>query len=389
MAGKRTLLWLGDGPAPGNVSAAAEADWNLRDCKGDEPLEPQFKEATLVAIGRDGSQDDPYWLDSVLTELDRTSAVAVFLLPEDAQVAWSVLSRRMGHFLCVPRDSSAEELAAKFAAAGALQKGIESLCSELSASRQLHAAGTDVQQIEEEMRLASKLQRDFLPKQLPEVGPVRFGVLYQPAGWVSGDIYDIMRLDETHVGLYVADVVGHGMPAALLTMFVKKALLTKRIEGTTYEIVSPAASLAALNSDICEQNLSSCQFCTAVYCVVDTERQTVTYSRAGHPEPIILRVDGTVELGKMPGSLLGIFPEEQFEVRQLTLQRGDRMIVYSDGAEQAILGGRRGDDERLKSAAMLWAGVSRDEMLSQVSTKVLASRAAGHMADDVTLVVMD
>ena len=82
-----------------------------------------------------------------------------------------------------------------------------------------------------------------MSRRLPEVGPIRFGALYRPATWVSGDIYDVVRLDETHVGFYVADAVGHGMPAALLTMFIKKALLTKRILGHTYEILPPHVSL--------------------------------------------------------------------------------------------------------------------------------------------------
>src|SRR6202453_5516879 len=83
--------------------------------------------------------------------------------------------------------------------------------------------------LDEELRLAAKLQQDFLPKTLPQIGPVHFHTLFLPAGYVSGDFYDVMRLDEKHIGFYIADAVGHGVPAALLTMFIKHALATKQI----------------------------------------------------------------------------------------------------------------------------------------------------------------
>ena len=124
-------------------------------------------------------------------------------------------------------------------AAGELQPAIRDLRDELSTARAARApenAGA-FQGLQEEMRLAARLQQDFLPRSLPEVGAVRFGVLFRPVSWLSGDIYDIARLDETHVGFYVVDAMGHGMPAALLTMFVKKALQTKRIIGNTYQII--------------------------------------------------------------------------------------------------------------------------------------------------------
>ncbi|HAU37257.1 MAG TPA: hypothetical protein DCX07_06020, partial [Phycisphaerales bacterium] len=110
--------------------------------------------------------------------------------------------------------ADARELAARLDAAAALQPTIVRLRDELAAARQASdKAERTFVELGEEMRLAARLQRDFLPRRLPEVGPARFGVLYRPATWVSGDIYDILRLDETHVGFYVADAVGHGMPA--------------------------------------------------------------------------------------------------------------------------------------------------------------------------------
>src|SRR5215213_10977953 len=110
--------------------------------------------------------------------------------------------------------------------------------------------------IDEELRLAARLQQDFLPKELPEVGNVRFHTLYRPAGYVSGDLYDVMRLDERRVGFYLADAVGHGVPAALLTMFVKQALQTRELidRGPGYRLLDPSEALRRLNARLIDQD---------------------------------------------------------------------------------------------------------------------------------------
>ena len=111
-----------------------------------------------------------------------------------------------------------------------LQQEMDALRMELNLLRRRdETLNFHLTRIDEELRLAARLQQDFLPKELPEVGPVRFHTLFRPAGYVSGDLYDVMRLDETRVGFYMADAVGHGVPAALLTMFIKQALITKEI----------------------------------------------------------------------------------------------------------------------------------------------------------------
>ncbi len=388
MEAKRKVVWVGDTRIPQNLAAAVADGWDLAECALRAPLAAEAHDATIVAIGPDGAASDARWLEAILEQLDRTPAVGVFLLPADAQLAWSVLSRRTGQFLCVREDASPEELRAKLAAAAALQPTIRNLQAELAASRQINADPEAAAGLDEEMRLASRLQRDFLPRRMPEVGPVRFSVLYRPATWVSGDIYDVTRLDETHVGFYVADAVGHGMPAALLTIFIKKALQTKRIAGNTYEIIPPHVSLAALNGDIYEQNLSSCQFCTAIYCVVDTAALVLTYARAGHPEAVLLRADGDGESLQADGSLLGVFPDEQFELRHVQLYRGDRLVLYSDGAEEALCG--TGDERRpFRLLLAEWAGASREEMFAEMLARIEAGPRPQRPRDDVTVLVMD
>jgi phosphoserine phosphatase RsbU/P len=126
--------------------------------------------------------------------------------------------------------SSAQSLSQLENRLAQMQDEVNSLTLELSAVRKRDAVfQSRMTRINDEMRLAARLQQDFLPKQLPQLGRVRFHALFRPASYVSGDLYDAMRLDEQHVGFYMADAVGHGVPAALLTMYVKRALVTKEI----------------------------------------------------------------------------------------------------------------------------------------------------------------
>src|SRR5687767_8776901 len=142
-----------------------------------------------------------------------------------------------------------------------LQRQIDSLHAEVAALRlRDETLKFYMHRLDEEMRLAARLQQDFLPKHLPQIGPVHFHTLFRPAGYVSGDLYDVMRLDETHVGFYIADAVGHGMPAALLTMFMKNALVTKQIDPSGYRLLPPAQTMARLNDSLVSQNLSHATF---------------------------------------------------------------------------------------------------------------------------------
>src|SRR5262249_29829502 len=115
-------------------------------------------------------------------------------------------------------------------------------------------------QIEQEIELARRIQLSLLPQTLPEAPGVRFAVHYRLCGRVGGDFYDAFRLDENHVGFYVADAMGHGVPASLLTIFVKKGVKPKEVFGNEYRLLAPAEVLQRLNKDLMEQALSESPF---------------------------------------------------------------------------------------------------------------------------------
>ncbi len=194
--------------------------------------------------------------------------------------------------------------------------------------------------LDEELRMAAQLQREFLPRELPQIAPVSFHVLYRPATYVSGDIYDVVRLDEHHIGFFVADAVGHGVPAALMTVYIKRSLRSKRIDANApngYTLLSPAEALSRLNADMISTQNGKVRFATACYGIIDTRDLTLTLARAGHPFPMLLRgEDDQVQTLEPEGGLLGVFENEEYEQATLQLKAGDRLLIYSDGFECAF-----------------------------------------------------
>jgi hypothetical protein len=203
-------------------------------------------------------------------------------------------------------------------------------------AEQLQMTGALVDNLREQLRMAGLVQRDFLPSQLPNCKEVQWATTFLPAEWVSGDIYDIVRIDEQHIGFYIADAVGHAMPAALLTIFVKQALVMRETRENNYRIFSPSEVMKSLNIRLSGQKLSGYQFATCCYCLLNIKSLQLTFARAGHPYPILVRHLNQPEQLELRGSLLGVFENVEYVQRTIQLQPGDKLLLYSDGAEPFI-----------------------------------------------------
>jgi phosphoserine phosphatase RsbU/P len=203
-------------------------------------------------------------------------------------------------------------------------------------AEQLSMTGALVDNLTEQLRLAGLVQQDFLPTQLPNTDKIKWATVFLPAEWVSGDIYNVVRIDEKHIGFYVADVVGHGMPAALLTIFLKQALVMRATVDNTYHIFSPAEVMRNLNRRMATQKFSGYQFATCCYCLLNIETLELTYARAGHPYPVFVRPTEQPRQLEVRGSLLGVFKDADYAEDKVQLQPGDKILLYSDGAEPFI-----------------------------------------------------
>ncbi len=271
-----------------------------------------------------------------------------------------------------------------------LEKELQTLREEVGLLRRRdQTIHYHMQRLDEEMRLAARLQRDFLPKALPRIGPLCFHTLYRPAGYVSGDIYDVTRLDEEHIGFFIADAVGHGMPAALLTMFLKRALVTKEIRPDGYRLTSPAEALQHLNRSLLEQNLSNATFATALYGIINTSTLSVTFARGGHPNPILLEREGELRDIEADGGLLGIFPDGDFSERTLQLGPGDRLLLYTDGIEVAFTDEKTMDTERWRSELHCRRQLDTDALLTDLVRHIDNNCGSLAPKDDLTMVVLE
>jgi sigma-B regulation protein RsbU (phosphoserine phosphatase) len=284
-----------------------------------------------------------------------------------------------GVLACVAPDDDPDELVARLATF---------VSAKRSAGVAIRRLREHTRRLDEQLRLAQRLQMDFLPRRMPDVGAARFAARIEPAAWVAGDFYDIFRLDERHVGFYIADAVGHGIPAALLTVFVKKSLQTKRIEGKHYELIPPQESLALLNADLLSAQLQDTPFITMIYGIYNEETRSCRYARAGHPRPVLLGPTGSLELLDGDGPLLGIFPDATFDAYERRLTKGERLLLYTDGAER-IEAGRRADPAQLLELLRASALLPIEALLDAIFDSVRAATGGDHLADDVTVVALD
>lgn len=255
--------------------------------------------------------------------------------------------------------------------------------------REKHLIADMAENLEQQLQLAGLVQRDFLPKTLPDNENLKWSALFKPAEWVSGDIYDVARVDETHIGFYIADVVGHSMPAALLTMFLKQAIVMKRTQTNDYYIFSPAEVISNLNKRMTEQKLSGQQFATCCYCLLNTETLVLTCARAGHPYPILIRQGQSPQQIETRGALLGIFEQTDYHERTIQLQPGDKLLMYSDGTEPYLADFDEKKGFSLKEKFSDINSLKLDQILAKIEKAIENEKIMQAEFDDITVLGLE
>ncbi len=236
-----------------------------------------------------------------------------------------------------------------------------------------------------ELRLAEQVQRSMLPRVLPNLPTLEFGASLRPSQHLAGDFYNVIRLDQDRVGFYLGDVMGHGPAAALLGVFAMQGLRTKRIEGSSYEILSPAAVLTGLSRDLIHADFYESPFVTMIYAVLDTTNNSLVYSCGGHPPAILMREGEAPSLLNCRSPLLGVF-DVPFEQAQITLKLGDRVAMFSDGVESMNWGDFGEGVDGLIKALEVRDGRSPQLLIDEAMA--MAEPGAGP-ADDLTVVMVE
>jgi phosphoserine phosphatase RsbU/P len=239
--------------------------------------------------------------------------------------------------------------------------------------------------IDKELEIARQLQFSILPSSTPEVRNLCIVATYKPMTAVAGDFYEFLPIDEHRLGFLIADVSGHGVPAALIASMIKVA--AQSVNGCAHD---PAEILRRLGS-ILSSHLRG-QFVSAAYLWMDTEVRTALYSAAGHP-PLLHwhKADASLTRIESNGLLFGVMPESDYPVCNIPFATGDRFLLCTDGVtEPENAAGEPFGDRRLEQIVRDNQARTAAELSERLLAEVRAWQPASlTQQDDITLIVID
>lgn len=241
--------------------------------------------------------------------------------------------------------------------------------------------------LNKELDIARQIQASTLPREVPRFSGLDIAARYAPMSAVAGDFYDFLVVDDKRVGILVADVTGHGVPAALIASMLKVAFA-----GQAENSANPARVLSGLNRALCGKFEE--HFVTAVYVFVDLASGVMRYAGAGHP-PLLFAPssNGGVDSIEENGLMLGLFPSAEYNSAEIRFRPGDRCLLYTDGLFEAT---NATQEEFGKERVGQFLETQRSLPAKRVAAALLdeISRWSGHAAgrrqeDDITLLVLD
>ena len=234
-----------------------------------------------------------------------------------------------------------------------------------------------------ELRVARTIQGSFLPTSFPAMGAVEVDAVNVASRQVSGDFYDVVPDGEGRFLIAIADVAGKGIPAALLSSMIQASLRTQ-----AGSIPSVAAILQNVNS-LLYRSTAVEQFATFFLARLDTDSLELTFCNAGHNYPLIVKRDGRVETLERGGTVVGILADASFEESIVSLEPGDRLLLYTDGVSEAAnpSGELYGEARLLALMRDLPTGLGCKEALARILGEVRQFMRQSEADDDITMVM--
>jgi sigma-B regulation protein RsbU (phosphoserine phosphatase) len=266
-----------------------------------------------------------------------------------------------------------------------LARAIGSQCAVAITNAKLYAEAIEGARITEQMRLAGHIQRRMIPEKAPQVSGLDIAATYIPCFDVGGDFYDFLRLDNNRIGIAIADVIGKGIPAAIMTSSFRGALRAySECHCWTDELLE---TIRRLNKMACAECAAG-EFISLFYGVIDVEKRTITYCNCGHEPPALYRSKHIADLNK-GGLVLGVLPNAEYQSETVQLNENDYLLFYTDGLIDAANfdGDIWGRDRLLKTFDKCHIGSA-----SQVINNILAYRrrfvGLARQVDDTSMVVV-
>jgi phosphoserine phosphatase RsbU/P len=275
---------------------------------------------------------DGYEACAVLKEDERTRDIPIIFLSAKAEAEDKIHGLDLGGVDYITKPFDPGEVLARVRN----QLKIRSLTQQiLRANEELLEKQ---RRLEEDLKAAAGIQESLLPEKDPGIKNVEFAWRYETCDRIGGDIFNVMRLDEHNLAIYMLDVSGHGVPAALVTVSVHRTLSPQmgfiaknRLSGSPplFEIVPPGEVLHHLDEEYPIERFE--KFFTIVYMILNSKTGTLHYSNAAHPHPILIRADGSLEALDKGGTIIGMGGSSTFEEDEKQLNPGEKLILYTDG----------------------------------------------------------
>jgi len=255
-------------------------------------------------------------------------------------------------------------------------------------------------QLEEDLQTARELQHALLPQQYPMfpisaspgASALRFHHFFRPSSGVGGDFFHVFQLSDSVAGVFICDVMGHGVRAALVA-----AILRALVEDARRQATEPSRFLQELNRGIFRilHHTGLTMFVSACYVLADVARGELLYANAGHPAPLCVhRAQGSVEhlsfSGLKPGQVLGVFDNAQYQSSSCKVSAGDTLLLFTDGLfEVEGADAQYYDEARLLRAVSQRTSLCADELCQQLVAEVQEFAATKDFTDDVCLIAVE
>jgi len=266
-----------------------------------------------------------------------------------------------------------------------LARAVASQCAVAITNARLYAEAIEGARMAEQMHLAGLIQRKMIPERPPQIPGLDIAASYIPCFDVGGDFYDFLKASDSCIVVAIADVMGKGMPAALMMSCFRSAVRAYAdIQGGGKAI---EAMTNKLNKMICGE-CSGGEFITFFYAVIDAEKRTITYCNCGH-EPSVLIRNGRIRDLRKGGLVLGVDPQAEYEIETVELKVGDSLLFYTDGLIDAVnfdneLWGR----ENLLQTAKKFTTGSAEQMIKNILGYRRRFVGLARQIDDTSIVVV-
>ena len=266
-----------------------------------------------------------------------------------------------------------------------LERSLKAKNEELARSNQeIEQAG---QRMKRDLDAAARIQKSLLPRDLPQNDAVDFAWIFRPCDELAGDIFNVFQLAPDNIGFYLLDVVGHGLPAALLSVTLSRFISPSTSSSALFPraasespFLSPSKVASALNEQFPMDAIGQ-QYFTLLYGCLNLSTLEMQYVAAGHPGPVVIPANDAPRIVQVKGYPIGLVDQPEYSDGHLSLSPGDRVMIYSDG----VLDCQNPDGEHFGEARLIGAVNERRESLDDYVRSIdnhLVTWCGGRTPDD-------